>query len=445
MMTAISGAMSRPNASLSVSIALAIAFMDQSPTSERRPPRAGPGRLRHALQAGFDLFQGRQIVHGAAHVEGRGDVTPGGVVLQVADHGVVDLGVVRVLAGAAHDHLVGDLLDAVELLRGEGVDLHAGLDEVLGAFGGAALGPGQRPGHGGVGGNLQLLLGFLGEGVPGILVDHHAKYAGRLVPARYRPVLDHFGKAGVEIDTRSGELAGIDNATLDSLVDLATRQVDLGATQLLEHTTLVTAGEAQTLAFEVSQAFDGSTAHEAGFVVGDAVGQVDHVVLAVNLLIEVPATPLLDPVEVIDAIEQAGGGGQWREGRVTTGPVAGPVTGGFDTAGFGGVEHFGAGHQGAAGAELDLDFIASQLVDQFGPVAVDLDQIHAVGPGRGHGPAFLRLGLERKRAQGDSDSQCTESGKRALARKEVGLFLGNYVAHRAFLLFVCIIGKAKVS
>src|SRR5690554_1555733 len=91
-MTAISGAMSRPNASLSVSIALAIAFMDQSPTSERRPPRAGPGRLRHALQAGFDLFQGRQIVHGAAHVEGRGDVTPGGVVLQVADHGVVDLG-----------------------------------------------------------------------------------------------------------------------------------------------------------------------------------------------------------------------------------------------------------------------------------------------------------------------------------------------------------------
>src|SRR5690554_671889 len=335
-MTAISGAMSRPNASLSVSIALAIAFMDQSPTSERRPPRAGPGRLRHALQAGFDLFQGRQIVHGAAHVEGRGDVTSGGVVLQVADHGVVDLGVVRVLAGAAHDHLVGDLLDAVELLRGEGVDLHAGLDEVLGAFGGAALGPGQGPGHGGVGGDLQLLLGLLGEGVPGVLVDHHAEDAGGLVPAGYRPVLDHLGEAGVVVHARGGELAGIDHAALDGLVDLAAGQVDLGAAELLEHASLVAAGEAQALAVQVGQALDGRAAHEAGLVVGDAVGQVDHVVLAVDLLVEIPAAPLLDPVQVVHAVEEHGGGGQRREGRVAAGPVAGPVAGGLDAAHLGG-------------------------------------------------------------------------------------------------------------
>ena len=175
------------------------------------------------------------------------------------------------------------------------------------------------------GGGLKGGLVFLGQLVPGVHVHHDAVDAGRLIPSGSAPVLGHFLQLQGVVSLGAGELAAIDDAALQGLIQFGSSHGGDVDAQLLSSLTSHNAAQTDLHLLHISDGGNGLHRADTGLGgVGDQ-REIVHVVLAVHFLVAVQTAGLIDPGVVVQRGEVVHNGGQQLERGVLAGPVAAPV------------------------------------------------------------------------------------------------------------------------
>ena len=226
-----------------------------------------------------------------------------------------------------------------------------------------------------------------------------------LPPTRVGVVFGHFVKAQLQVVIRAHPLGSVDGAFFQGLVNLATGDVLGHATNALNHFAGKTTN-AEFGAFEVFERFDFLAEPTTHLGAGVAHGEVDDVVVAIEVAHQLHAIAFVHPGGHLAAVQTKGNGTTQGKGFVLAKVVIRRGVGHFNRAVLGGVHGAESGHDFASGVGGDLKLATGHLFDLGCKHVIDAEQsVQGFGEARGQAPTQSCLGAHSGR-----DASCQDAG-----------------------------------
>ena len=236
------------------------------------------------------------------------------------------------------------------------------------------------------GSRLESSLILLRQLVPCVHVHHDAVDAGRLIPGRCAPVRSDLLQLQGVVSLGAGELAAVDDAALQGLIQFGSSHGSDVDAQLLSSLTSHHAAQTDLHLLHIGNGGDGLYGADAGLRgVGDQ-REIVHVVLAVHFLVAVQTAGLIDPGVVVQRGEVVHNGGQQLERGVLAGPVAAPVAAALDGALADIVEQLAGGAKLAFGIVGYSEAAAGELAEDLTEALIHGEVDVAGAPGGTHLP-----------------------------------------------------------
>ena len=278
---------------------------------------------------------------------------------------------------------------------GEGTQLRAGGHQLLERRGVARVVAGL---HGDVrlgGGRFDDRLVLRRQGVERLVIDHDVQLRAAFPPAGVVVVGRDLVEAELQVVVRTHPFGGVDGALFERLVDLAAGDVLRHAAHALDHLARE-AADAELQALHVGGALDFLAVPAAHLRAGVAAGEVDDVVLGVELAHQLQAVALVHPRGHLPAVQAEGDGATEREHLVLAEEVVGRGVRHFHGALLHAVDHAEGGHQLAGRVGADLELAARHRLHPGGEdLGAAVDGVQRLGEAGGEAPADGGLRVHR--------------------------------------------------